>query len=61
MFRERSLCSVAANTRRDGTEFLAIAAPICARALPQPEPYDFDNADVALRDLAAGVASRGVV
>ena len=27
LFRERSLCSVTANTRRDGTELLAIAAP----------------------------------
>jgi len=52
LFRERSVCSVTANTRRDGAEFLAIASRIGARV--ETQPYAFDNADVALRDLAAG-------
>lgn len=41
-----------ANTRRDGAEFLAIAARIGARV--ETQPYAFDSADVALRDLTAG-------
>lgn len=50
LFRERSVCSVTANTRRDGEEFLAIAARIGARV--QTQAYGFDDADRALRDLA---------
>jgi propanol-preferring alcohol dehydrogenase len=51
LFRERSVCSVTANTRRDGQEFLAIAARIPIRVTTTP--YPFDRADDALRDLAA--------
>lgn len=50
LFEERQLRSVTANTRRDGEEFLAIAAgiPISVETVS----YDLDRADVALRDLA---------
>jgi alcohol dehydrogenase, propanol-preferring len=52
LFRERSLCSVTANTRRDGEEFLRLAARIGVRATVVP--YAFDDAPRALADLAAG-------
>ncbi len=51
LFRERNIVSVTANTRRDGEEFLAIAARIPVRVITTP--YPFDRADDALRDLAA--------
>ncbi|HEX5095100.1 MAG TPA: zinc-dependent alcohol dehydrogenase family protein [Acidimicrobiia bacterium] len=51
LFRERQIRSVTANTRRDGTEFLALAAKIPLQVRVQP--YQLDEADVALRDLAA--------
>jgi alcohol dehydrogenase, propanol-preferring len=51
LFRERSVASVTANTRRDGEEFLTIAARIPIRVTTTP--YSFDRADDALRDLAA--------
>lgn len=52
LFGERSMCSVTANTRRDGEQFLATAAQIGVRV--QTQPYPARQADVALRDLAAG-------
>jgi len=51
LFRERQVRSVTANTRRDGEEFLEIAARIPIRVTTTP--YSFDRADGALRDLAA--------
>ncbi len=51
LFRERQVRSVTANTRRDGEEFLAIAAQIPIRVTTTL--YPFDRADDALRDLAA--------
>jgi len=51
LFRERSVCSVTANTRRDGEEFLAVAADIPVRVATTA--YPFERADDALRDLAA--------
>ncbi len=51
LFRERAVCSVTANTRRDGEEFLEIAARIPIRVTTTA--YPFDRADDALRDLAA--------
>jgi propanol-preferring alcohol dehydrogenase len=51
LFRERNVRSVTANTRRDGEEFLAIAARIPIQVTTTP--YPFDRADDALRDLAA--------
>ncbi len=51
LFYERSVRSVTANTRRDGEEFLAIAARIGLRATVTP--YPMASADRALADLAA--------
>jgi propanol-preferring alcohol dehydrogenase len=50
LFEERSLCSVTANTRQDGEEFLAIAARLPIKV--STVPYDFDRAAEALADLA---------
>jgi propanol-preferring alcohol dehydrogenase len=50
LFRERQIRSVTANTRRDGAEFLALAAKIPLQVRVQP--YKLDDADIALRDLA---------
>ncbi|WP_222106227.1 zinc-dependent alcohol dehydrogenase family protein [Catellatospora sichuanensis] len=51
LFQERQLRSVAANTRDDGREFLALAAahPLSVTVTP----YPLDRADDALADLAA--------
>ncbi|MCG2622104.1 zinc-dependent alcohol dehydrogenase family protein [Arthrobacter sp. I2-34] len=51
LFQERQLCSVTANTRSDGEEFLALAADIPLR--PTTVPYPLQAADQALIDLAA--------
>jgi alcohol dehydrogenase, propanol-preferring len=51
LFRERQVRSVTANTRRDGEEFLEIAARIPIRVTTTL--YPFERADDALRDLAA--------
>lgn len=50
LFEERTLCSVTANTRRDGEEFLGLAARIPVRV--STTAYGLDQADQALRDLA---------
>ena len=50
LFQERQLRSVTANTRRDGDEFLAVAARISIRV--EVTPYPFGRADAALLDLA---------
>jgi propanol-preferring alcohol dehydrogenase len=50
LFEERSLCSVTANTRHDGSEFLDIAARIGITVSTMP--YPFDEANQALVDLA---------
>ncbi len=50
LFEERALCSVTANTRRDGEEFLQLAARIPVRV--STVPYSLDRADEALSDLA---------
>ena len=52
LFRERTLTSVTANTRRDGEELFALAARLGLRAAVVP--YPFDEADHALDDLARG-------
>jgi alcohol dehydrogenase, propanol-preferring len=52
LFQERSLRSVTANTRRDGTEFLELAAAIPVRV--STIPYPMDEANDALDDLAHG-------
>jgi propanol-preferring alcohol dehydrogenase len=50
LFEERTLQSVTANTRQDGEEFLARAAQIPVQVTTTR--YRFDQADIALRDLA---------
>jgi propanol-preferring alcohol dehydrogenase len=52
LFGERAVRSVTANTRRDGEQFLAVAARIGLRVATQP--YPLAAADRALEDLAAG-------
>jgi alcohol dehydrogenase, propanol-preferring len=52
LFQERNLRSVTANTRRDGEEFLALAARIPVRV--ETVTYPFERADAALADLAQG-------
>ena len=49
LFEERTLCSVTANTRRDGNDFLEIAARIPIRV--SATSYPMDQADQALEDL----------
>ena len=51
LFEERTLTSVTANTRADGTELLRLAAEIPLR--PEVTVYGFDAVDRALSDLAA--------
>lgn len=50
LFEERTLCSVTANTRKDGEEFLQLAARIPVRV--SCTSYGLDEADRALSDLA---------
>ena len=52
LFRERTLTSVTANTRRDGEELLVLASALGIR--PRTTPYPFTEADRALDDLARG-------
>ncbi|MFJ8077634.1 zinc-binding alcohol dehydrogenase family protein [Streptomyces sp. NPDC096176] len=60
LFRERTVCSVTANTRQDGHNLLAAAARHRPRATLAV--YDFDRADRALDDLAAGrITGAGVL
>jgi propanol-preferring alcohol dehydrogenase len=51
LFYEKRLRSVTANTRADGVAFLDVAARAHLRVTTTP--YPFEQADVALRDLAA--------
>ncbi len=50
LFQERTLRSVTANTRRDGEEFLELAARIPIRAQTDPRP--FGQANQVLDDLS---------
>ena len=60
LFQERSLCSVTANTRADGEEFLALVAQEGMEVITTP--YPLEEADRALADLAAGrVKGAGVL
>ena len=52
LFRERTVCTVTSNTRRDGEEFLVLAQRLGVQVTTTPVP--FEHADLALRDLAAG-------
>lgn len=51
LFREKNLCSVTSNTRRDGEELLLLASRLGLRV--QTTPVPFAEADRALADLAA--------
>jgi propanol-preferring alcohol dehydrogenase len=59
LFQERQLRSVTANTRRDGEEFLRIAASIGIRV--ETTAYPLDRAADALADLAADRVSGAAV
>ncbi len=59
LFHEKTLTSVTANTRRDGEEFLDLAARIGLSIITQP--YALRDADVALKDLAEGRVSGAAV
>jgi propanol-preferring alcohol dehydrogenase len=50
LFEERALCSVTANTRRDGEDFLELAARVGVQV--STTPYALDDANLALADLA---------
>jgi len=52
LFQERQVRSVTANTRRDGEEFLDLAARIPVQVTATP--YPLDDAGRALADLAHG-------
>jgi propanol-preferring alcohol dehydrogenase len=51
LFYEKNLCSVTANTRADGEEFLRLASAASIRVVVTP--YPLGRADEALRDLVA--------
>ena len=59
LFEERELVSVTANSRRDGEEFLALAAEIPIR--PTTTEYPFEKAAVALEDLARDAVNGAAV
>lgn len=59
LFRERTLTSVTANTRRDGEELLRLAAALGCRV--HATTYAFEEADRALDDLARGAFSGAAV
>jgi propanol-preferring alcohol dehydrogenase len=59
LFLERTICSVTANTRADGQEFLATAERIGLR--PTTVAYPMEAADRALNDLAGGRVSGAAV
>lgn len=59
LFQERELVSVTANTRRDGEEFLQLAAEIPIR--PTTSEYPFEKADIALEDLASDAVNGAAV
>jgi propanol-preferring alcohol dehydrogenase len=50
LFEERTVRSVTANTREDGTQFLELAARVGLQVTTTP--YPLDNANEALRDLS---------
>lgn len=59
LFRERTLRSVTANTRRDGDELLMLAASMVLRV--HTTAYPFERADQALEDLAEDRVSGAAV
>ena len=60
VFHEKVLTSVESNTRRDGEEFLTLAARLGIR--PETTVYPFEHADRALEYLSVGdVRGAGVL
>lgn len=59
LFRERTITSTTANTRRDGEELLALAAEIPLEVTTVA--YPFEDADRALRDLKQGLVRGAAV
>ena len=59
LFHEKTLCSVEANTRRDGEEFFEAAAQ--ARVRVRTETYPLERANEALCKLKAGEISGSAV
>ncbi len=59
LFQERELVSVTANSRRDGEEFLALAAEIPIR--PTTTEYPFAKAAAAVEDLARDAVNGAAV
>ena len=59
LWMERSICSVANLTRRDGEEFMRLApkVPVKSHAIP----YKLEQANEALEDLRAGRLSGAAV
>ncbi|HUK41307.1 MAG TPA: hypothetical protein VLX11_09695, partial [Candidatus Acidoferrales bacterium] len=52
LWEERSICSVANLTRRDGEEFLALAPKIPVRT--EVQPFKLEEANEALAQLRGG-------
>ena len=59
LWRERTLCSVANLTRRDGEEFLALAPKIPVRT--EVELFPLSEANAALDRLRAGALTGAAV
>jgi propanol-preferring alcohol dehydrogenase len=59
LFQEKRLLSVTANTRRDGEEFLDLAAQIPIKVTINP--YELAEAQKALEDLGGGRVSGAAV
>ncbi len=59
LFREKTLTSVTSNTRADGEHLLGLARRLGVRATVSR--YPFEEADRALRDLAADRVSGAAV
>jgi propanol-preferring alcohol dehydrogenase len=59
LWGERSICSVANLTRRDGSEFMALAARVELR--PSIETYTLTRANEALENLRRGALNGAAV
>jgi len=59
LWGERSVCSVANLTRRDGSEFMEVAARLQLR--PKVETYSLERANEALENLRRGALNGAAV
>jgi propanol-preferring alcohol dehydrogenase len=60
LFHEKNLCSVTANTRKDGEELLRLAAAIPLK--PKTSPFPLADANRALQQLKCdGIRGSGVL